>query len=291
MSLLNYDKGEYLARTLKAKLIFEAQLTRRLMRLFKEYSGTVYTAYVQYGAPYFPESFKVALGDELTKHYALVGRYFSKFNRVYRAKQKKAYKTDTIDTKIKIKLQNYYDSLVLKRAEQITYTTNTELMRYAEKLAKKTDEDGFNLSKTQIAKYLKEILDTRSEGRSHSIAITETTNVAEKAKEIEIEELIADADEDELADLAGVNIDPDELDAILEFGGAAALSAGMLSIEKTWNTVVDGNTRPEHAEADGQSVPIGDPFEVGGEDLMYPGDESGSPENTINCRCTVSYDI
>jgi hypothetical protein len=34
--------------------------------------------------------------------------------------------------------------------------------------------------------------------------------------------------------------------------------------------------------------PIDKPFDVGGEQLMYPGDpDGGSPGNTINCRCTV----
>jgi hypothetical protein len=28
-----------------------------------------------------------------------------------------------------------------------------------------------------------------------------------------------------------------------------------------------------------------DTFSVGGEQLQFPGDPKGSPENTINCRC------
>jgi SPP1 gp7 family putative phage head morphogenesis protein len=58
---------------------------------------------------------------------------------------------------------------------------------------------------------------------------------------------------------------------------------------KEWVATSDDRTRPEHASADGQRVPINEPFIVGGEKLMYPGDYSlgASPWNTINCRCTV----
>jgi SPP1 gp7 family putative phage head morphogenesis protein len=58
-------------------------------------------------------------------------------------------------------------------------------------------------------------------------------------------------------------------------------------MKKQWIATSDGRTRPEHATADGQIVDIDKPFIVGGEELMYPGDESGSAWNTINCRCTT----
>jgi uncharacterized protein with gpF-like domain len=43
--------------------------------------------------------------------------------------------------------------------------------------------------------------------------------------------------------------------------------------------------RPTHVAADGQVREVDEPYHVGGEALMYPGDENGSPENTINCHC------
>jgi HK97 family phage portal protein len=56
---------------------------------------------------------------------------------------------------------------------------------------------------------------------------------------------------------------------------------------KIWVAVQDENTREAHSMADGQEVPINQPFDVGGEAMMYPGDPSASPENTINCRCAI----
>jgi SPP1 gp7 family putative phage head morphogenesis protein len=56
---------------------------------------------------------------------------------------------------------------------------------------------------------------------------------------------------------------------------------------KRWLASPDDSTRMEHAIADGQTVRVDKPFEVGGEKLMFPGDSSlgASPGNTINCRC------
>ncbi|HEX8090445.1 MAG TPA: hypothetical protein VF762_16420 [Blastocatellia bacterium] len=44
-------------------------------------------------------------------------------------------------------------------------------------------------------------------------------------------------------------------------------------------------SRLSHFAALGQERAVDEPFEVGGEDLMYPRDPAGSADNTINCRC------
>ncbi len=54
---------------------------------------------------------------------------------------------------------------------------------------------------------------------------------------------------------------------------------------KRWLASLDERTRPAHAEAHRQTVALDAPFMVGGEEIDGPGD--GSPENSINCRCTV----
>ena len=58
---------------------------------------------------------------------------------------------------------------------------------------------------------------------------------------------------------------------------------------KRWIATPDARTREEHAHADQMEVPVVEPFVVGGEKMMYPGDISlgASAWNTINCRCTV----
>ena len=57
---------------------------------------------------------------------------------------------------------------------------------------------------------------------------------------------------------------------------------------KRWLSTNDGRTRDAHVRAHGQEVGLDEPFVVDGEDLLYPGDPAGSPENIINCRCTMT---
>lgn len=59
---------------------------------------------------------------------------------------------------------------------------------------------------------------------------------------------------------------------------------------KTWKAHRDELTRPTHAEADGQTVPINEPFVVGGYRMMFPGDTSlGAPaQEIVRCRCIIT---
>lgn len=60
--------------------------------------------------------------------------------------------------------------------------------------------------------------------------------------------------------------------------------------KKKWKSLHDKDVRIEHMQADGQVVKKSEPFIVGGERLMFPGDTSmgASAENIINCRCRES---
>lgn len=74
------------------------------------------------------------------------------------------------------------------------------------------------------------------------------------------------------------------------FGGQVAAKATGLRLDKRWlATTTDDRTRPEHLAANGQQVPIDQPYTVAGEPLMFPGDPNGSAANIIQCRCTETY--
>lgn len=81
--------------------------------------------------------------------------------------------------------------------------------------------------------------------------------------------------------------------AMNEASVMAAGSAG--SRTKQWLAAHDMRVRPTHVQADGQVVPLGDRFELGGFDshpastLGYPGDPSGPAHEVINCRCTLLF--
>ncbi len=65
--------------------------------------------------------------------------------------------------------------------------------------------------------------------------------------------------------------------------------AGREDVTKVWLATDDERTRETHVEANGQEVPLNEFFDVGGYQLMYPGDPDGPDEEVINCRCTLIY--
>lgn len=63
-----------------------------------------------------------------------------------------------------------------------------------------------------------------------------------------------------------------------------------LPMKKLWISTKDQKTREDHVYADGQTTnDLNSDFNVGGENLAYPGDPVGSAGNVINCRCAVGY--
>jgi hypothetical protein len=68
-----------------------------------------------------------------------------------------------------------------------------------------------------------------------------------------------------------------------------AMKATRIEMWKIWVAAKDTRTRPAHRAANGQKRLLTEPFDVGGEKLMYPGDPSGSPALVIQCRCVVTY--
>jgi len=68
-----------------------------------------------------------------------------------------------------------------------------------------------------------------------------------------------------------------------------AKNAG-IELRKEWVPIVDENTRESHVAMSGHPpVGLDEPFDVGGELLQYPGDQAGSAENIINCRCGINH--
>lgn len=100
---------------------------------------------------------------------------------------------------------------------------------------------------TALADRVREKFNEISRGRAEVIAMTETSAAYGSARQ-------------EAMDQAGIKF-------------------------KKWLTSGLPNVRAAHLQANGQVVPVGTAFFVGGERLMHPGDEDGEPENVINCHC------
>jgi len=106
-----------------------------------------------------------------------------------------------------------------------------------------------------LAARIRKTLKADARGRSRVIARTETTNAMNFGQQVERDEL--------------------EID------------------EKEWVSRIDNRTRGakrgarfDHLRPDGQVVNNDAPFIVSGERLRWPGDQSGSAGNVIQCRCS-----
>ena len=60
---------------------------------------------------------------------------------------------------------------------------------------------------------------------------------------------------------------------------------------QVWMATLDDRTRHEHRQLDGQKRKVGEPFEVDGEKIFFPGDPAAEPYLSYNCRCTLIGEV
>jgi len=79
-----------------------------------------------------------------------------------------------------------------------------------------------------------------------------------------------------------------ETSAAYGFARHEAMTAAGIEY-KSWLSSHGPHVRPAHAAAEikysADPIPVDEPFIVDGEELMFPGDDSGSAGNVINCQC------
>lgn len=64
-----------------------------------------------------------------------------------------------------------------------------------------------------------------------------------------------------------------------------------IKLMQVWMSTLDNRTRHEHILLDGQKRKVGEPFEVDGEKIYFPGDPSAEPYLVYNCRCTLIGEV
>lgn len=90
------------------------------------------------------------------------------------------------------------------------------------------------------------------------------------------------------SDLRAESIALTETNVAINSGRFAAMKAAKVE-QKAWLASNLMGSRPTHQQAAADyktGIPLTEPFVVGGEELLYPGDPAGSAGNVINCRCT-----
>ena len=136
-------------------------------------------------------------------------------------------------------------------------------------------EDGRSIGVRELAIIAVTVAGARMMGRLSSIVSTETQAPAELSKLAEVRELL------------GLNPAP----------APGTTSDRDIDPLKDWVSQGDSRVRDfddiSHVEADlADPIPSSQPFEVGGERLMHPGDTSlgASRRNVVGCRCSAVYD-
>lgn len=77
-----------------------------------------------------------------------------------------------------------------------------------------------------------------------------------------------------------------ESNRAINYGAQVGAEASGFETMKEWVAVHDNRTRHSHYLLDGKKVRLDESFKDG---LAFPGDPSGDPEETINCRCHLEY--
>lgn len=82
-----------------------------------------------------------------------------------------------------------------------------------------------------------------------------------------------------------------EVNSAMNNGAYEQMKATGLSTIKEWIATNDSRTRESHEEVDGEEIGGDEKFMVGGFAMSHPHDPAGPPGETINCRCTLAWEI
>lgn len=249
---------------LDQKLSLERRLKRKLTRYHNSVVNQMVAEFQSNGNQINMALFDEELQGILNDHYAEVSSRFR--GTVADELPDDVEITDQEKAAIAAALAAFFFRRAAEMSEKINRTTQSDIgiaFQQAQEDELAREETGQGL-KITIAVLAGAIMRARLKNRVDSIAVTETQMASETTKATEAEIL--------------TGIDP----AIL------AATPVKTSATKEWVTVGDSRVRDEHRAADGQIQRVGDPYNVGFELLMRPGDTSlgASLGNVINCRCS-----
>lgn len=248
------------ARDLALKLKLEKGFKRELKTFFNMIRKDFESNFVADGNNIDLMNYQDDLKVVLKKQYR---RTVEAFSKNMRASLKEL---EGKQTEEELNAQVAADLLILMRLRAdrqsrfILETTASSIDAAVAEVVSESIVNGENLTAAQLANRADTLLKKRFDGRINTIAITETSSMAEDSKALE---------------------------------AASVVAAGLVEgpIVKQWDAVLDERTRINHAVADGQRREIGEPFVVGGQLLQNPGDTSlgATLDNVINCRCSTQY--
>lgn len=260
-------------RDAKRDLNIKLRLERRLLKPIRTFDAKIVQEFVKNlsrtGVIFDATQLNDELSGILNEHYFLTESAFS--SRIRDAAPADIDFPDDVDDKITAALSSFFAARAPDQADRINQTTNDN-MRDA--LDDATEEmqaallEGRRIEAGGMAAIAAASLGRRLRSREPAIVMFETQAAAEAAKLTEAQILLG------------------------ESPTVVVGSARKSNVKKQWVTVSDSLVRQTHRDADFTKADINDPYTVGGQQLMYPGDTSlgATLDNVINCRCSSVVD-
>jgi hypothetical protein len=248
------------------KIKLERPFGSKVDSFFKDLTSDFSEYYAKHGAAIGLNEYQKQLESILNDHHVTVASDFSKNIRNIFGNPNN---NDSMQRKLNANIRGYAAQRSHLMSHSIIDTTRGN-MEMAVKDAQVTSLlSEKELTQSQIAKIASNNLIEKLTNRAPNIATTETQAGAETGKSLEFSTMRETGSE-----IDGVPV------------------KGMAQ-EKIWIAILDDHTRPDHVEADAQEVGVDEPFEVGDELMMFPGDDSlgATAGNLCNCRCSCQFII
>lgn len=262
----------------KKNLDFEDELYLALVLLFEKIGRDFEKVFSVTGESISANDYLVELQDTLKHSYDQVGEYYSNhFDRELKKQIAEADEDSELAKRSALILLILSDSrdeinralervnifTIRRQSSFIIETTEQIILDSVDQARKELGliiPEGETVTNKAISKKAGDILNEANVTRSRTIAETEVG----------------------IAGGIGGQTESDILNGVL-----ASEDLADLIITKRWISRLDNVVREAHLVAHGQTKELKDPFEVGGESLMFPKDTSlgASLGNIINCRC------
>lgn len=258
------------AKDLAMKLRFEVSFRKDLRNFMNKLNDDFYKGYKDAGVVIAANQYRPALQKLLFEHMLKIGKSFSSKLRMQAAKSTTMFREyKAVDLEVDRQVEAYAAFAASNQSALITTTNQDEMVRAVAKVQRQAINKQEMYTRQEAAKMASNYFKGWALNRVDLIAATETQNMAEKSKMIE-------------ASFISNTV------YTKDYSWGERENPRGLKLFKRWVTVLDERTRLAHVVADGQKRDMEDPYEVGGDKLMFPGDYSlgAAPGNTINCRCS-----
>lgn len=265
MARITDAEKRQVALDLNNKLRLEAIFRPEIRKLFIRVAKTYRVGVVKTGRSIDAEDFKNDWNHLIFKHH-------QRTQRAFRKQQKQEDNDNDDEELLLLALLLWAERNSAESAEEITATNQKNMNNALTQARRIVTEQELEPSNRTLAATAGALIMRKFNGRVEAITSFETQAAGGSTK-LTVAEI-------------GAGIEPSVLSGIVSTPGMTAT--------KKWVTEGDERVRVKpfnHRAAEGQVKKINEPFVVGGQLLMFPGDKSlgATIKNTIKCRCWAVY--